>query len=102
MSHVLADVLQAELIDQFLHFFASLVPRDGLGFQNREDVLFYGQLPKYRSFLRQVADAILTRSQVHGDISDVFGIDENAARIWRDQTDDAVKGCGLAGAVRSK
>src|SRR5271165_4331530 len=59
IAAILTDMLQAKLVNQLFRFFPSLVPRNWLDFEHGQDVLLDRQLPKYRSFLRQIADAVL-------------------------------------------
>src|SRR5581483_4993272 len=75
------------------------MPGDGLRFQDRQDVLLDRQLAKNRGFLRQVADAKVTRPQVHGRVGNVLIIEQDAARIRRRQPHYHVKAGGFAGSV---
>src|SRR4051812_20413061 len=88
VSAILANVVQPKLVNQSLQALAAFVPGDGLRFQNRQNVLFHGQLAEDRRLLRQVADVKVARPQVHGHIGDlrilVVVRDDDAAAIgWR-------------------
>src|SRR4029077_8372882 len=102
ISAILADVLQAKLVDKLLPLLAALVPGNRLRFQHREDVFLYRELAKDRSFLREIADAILTRPEIHGNVGDVLTVIQNAASIRGDQANNGVESSSLASAVRSK
>src|SRR5579863_7986779 len=102
IASIVANVLQAKFIDKLLHLLAALVPRQRLRLKHGENIFLDGKLAKDRSFLREIADAILARPQIHGNVSDVLAVIQHAARIRGDQTNDRVKRCGLASAVRAK
>ena len=94
-------MLEAKLVDEFFHLLAALVPGNRLRFQHREDVFLYCELAKDRSFLREIADAILARPQIHGNVSDVLTAVQHAASVRGNQTYNGVKSSSLAGPVRS-
>src|SRR5581483_4928571 len=102
ISTVEPNMLKPQLVDQPLHAFPALMPGNRLCFQHRQDVLFDRQLAKYRSFLGEIADAVLTCPQVHGNVRDIGFVVQDATSIRGDQANDGVERSRLAGAVRSK
>src|SRR6185437_4640796 len=102
ISTILANMLQTQLVNQLLHRLPPGMPGDRLGLQNRQNVFFHSQLAEYRSLLGKVADAILTRPQVHGHVRDILLVHQDAARVGGDQADNAVESRGLASTVMSK
>jgi hypothetical protein len=95
-------VLQAKFIDKLFHLLAALVPRHRLRLQHREDVLLNREFAKNRSFLREIADAILARPEVHGNVSDVLTVVQHAASIRGDQANNGVESSRLACTVGAK
>src|SRR5579862_3036377 len=79
VSPILPNVLETKFIDKLFHLLAALVPGHRLRLQHREDILLNRQLAKYQSFLWEIADAILARPQVHGNVSDVLVVIQHAA-----------------------
>src|SRR5262245_28978058 len=65
------------------------------------DVVRHAQLPKYRRFLRQVAQAELG-APVHGQPRYVATRQVNASLVAAHEADDHVKGGRLAGAIRAE
>ena len=67
---------KVQLVDERGGPCASRFPVQRLRFEDRKDVLFNGQLAEDGGFLRQVTDAIVARTQVHGDAADVFAVQQ--------------------------
>src|SRR5436190_5931406 len=65
------------------------------------DVLFYGQTPKDRRFLRQITDAEAVAA-IHRQLCDVLPVQLHRPGIGRDQAGNDVKTGSLAGAVRAE
>src|ERR1700687_1679809 len=78
------------------------MPGDGLRLENRQDVLLDRELTKYRSFLREIADAVLARPQIHRDVGNVVVVDQDSTGVRGDEAHDRVEGRSLTGSVRSK
>src|ERR1700685_1962590 len=102
VATILPDVLQAKFIDKFFHLLAALVPGHRLSFKNCENIFLNREFAKDRSFLWEIADAILARPKIHGNISDVLTVIQHAAGIRGDQANDGVERGGFAGAVGTK
>src|SRR5262249_17778205 len=95
-------MLATHLINQLFHSFPALMPIDGLSFEDSEDVLLHWQFPKHRSFLREIADAVLARPQIHGHVRYVFVVVQHLPSVGGYQANNGVERGGLASAVRSK
>src|SRR5437667_3264652 len=99
ITAIAANVAQAELLDKPLHALAALMPGNRLRLEDCKNVFFHRQLAKDRGLLRQIADAMHPRAQIHRNIGDVFAIEQHPALIERGEADDHIKGGCLAGAV---
>src|SRR3954449_1936301 len=93
---------QAKLFDQPFHALPAFVPGDRLRLQHGQDVFFYRQFAKDRRFLGEITDAIVPGPKVHRDRSDVSSVEVDTTGIWRSETHNHVKRCGLPGSVRSQ
>ena len=91
---------QAELLDQLLGARAPLLPAQRLRLQHRQNVVLHRQLAEDRRLLRQIADAVLPRAQVHRQPRNVVAVGHNAPRVRPHQSDDHVEAGRLARAVR--
>src|SRR5215510_16552082 len=67
----LSEVFDTELMQQRFEAFAALRTGELERLEDREDVVFDGELPEDRRFLREIADS-LTRPLVHGHGRDVL------------------------------
>ena len=51
------------------------MPGNRLRLEHRQDVLLHGELAEYGRLLRQIADPVLPRAQIHGNVCDVLVVD---------------------------
>ena len=102
ISAILANMFESQLLDELLHLLPTLMPGDGLSFQDGKDVLLDRKLTKNRRLLREIADPELACPQVHGDVSDFVIVVEHPASIGGYQTYDGIEGSGFAGTIRAK
>jgi hypothetical protein len=65
------------------------------------DIIFDGEFTKNAGLLGQIAYSAL-RSSVHGEVGNLFIMQENPPLGWFDESNHHVKGCRFAGAVWSK
>jgi hypothetical protein len=89
---------EAHLRQELLQPVALLFRGQRKRFEHREQILFAGQLAKYRGFLRKVTDST-AGPQVHGEVSDFVVVQEYAAGIGPGETYEDIKRCRLARAV---
>ena len=94
----LAHLVETELVDERVHAGAAVVGVDGERLQNGEEVFLDGEFAEDGGLLRQVGDAE-AGALVHGAVGDVFAIEEDAAGVGTDESDDDVKAGGFARAV---
>ncbi len=93
------DVAQIELFDELRGAVAALFPAETLCFQDGKDVLFHREFAEDAGFLRQIADAVVARTKIHGCAGDVFSSNGNATGIGAHEADDHVEAGSLARAV---
>ena len=96
-----SHLLQAELLHQPRHALAPFAGVQRQRFENRHQVVFHRQLAEYRRLLRKIADAV-PRTLIHRQRCNLFVVEQNAARIWRHESDDHIERCRLARTVRSQ
>src|SRR6185312_397136 len=92
---------QPQLINQLVTFSPPFLPGNSLNFKDGHDVFFHRQLAKNRWFLRQVADSVVSRPQVHGNVSNIFPINQNAATVRWHQAYRHIKTGGFTGSIGS-
>ena len=81
VSAILADNPKTELIDERFHALTTLVPRDWLGFQHRQDIVLDGELTEDRRLLRQVADTEVPGTKLHRNIGNFLIVDDYASGV---------------------
>jgi hypothetical protein len=98
-AHTLSHMSDMQLVEEFPETRAALglvEPRSRL--QDGHDVVLHRHAPKYGRLLREVAHAEL-RPAVHGEPADVLVVEIDFAVLAAGETDDHVKGRGLAGPI---
>jgi len=69
--------------------FAGQVPWEKIrALYDREDVLLNCELAEHRSFLREVADAVLPRPKIHGDVRNVVLVNQDPSSVGGDQANN--------------
>src|SRR5713226_1878582 len=89
---------EPHLHQELLQAVALLFRGQRQGFQHREKILFAGQLPKNRGFLRKVADSA-AGPEVHGEVRDFVVVEEHAAGVGPGETYQDIKRRRLACAI---
>ena len=105
-AEALADLLQAELLDERLDALGLVLLRVGGHLQHGADVLLDREPPEDRGLLRQVAHAQLGaavdgQARELGDLL-VVVLEEDATLVGLDESHDHVERRGLAGSVGSE
>ena len=95
------DVRDAKLFKQVIATRLPLLAVKRQGFEDREQILFDGQLAEDGFFLRQIAHA-QAGAAVHRQPRHVDAVERDPAGVRRHQTDDHVKTGRLARPVRSQ
>ena len=101
VAQVLAHFVQTKLSQETLQLLL-LVFRSRIShLQHRAEVIFHSHLPKDRSLLCQIANAVAS-PPVNRELRDVHIIEENTSLVRRNQAHSHIESCRLTSSIRSQ